>query len=53
MRIKELINFTESKTSEFKEKFDDRIIESAAAFASTKRGIILTGVRDADQLEEK
>jgi ATP-dependent DNA helicase RecG len=53
MAIKELINSGESETLEFKEKFDDRTVESAVAFANAKGGMILIGVSGAGQKEEK
>ncbi|MDY0129853.1 MAG: hypothetical protein RBR63_06675 [Methanosarcina vacuolata] len=34
MKIKEFIYSGESETLEFKEKFDDRTVESAVAFAN-------------------
>ncbi|MGB9929831.1 MAG: RNA-binding domain-containing protein [Methanosarcina sp.] len=46
MEIKELVNSGESETLEFKEKFDERTVESAVAFANVKGGIILIGVSD-------
>ena len=46
MKIKELIKSGESETLEFKEKFDDRTVESAVAFANAKGGMILIGVSD-------
>lgn len=46
MGIKELIKSGESEVLEFKEKFDDRTVESAVAFANVKGGMILIGVSD-------
>ncbi|MDD3042326.1 MAG: helix-turn-helix domain-containing protein [Methanosarcinaceae archaeon] len=46
MNLQELIKSGESETLEFKEKFDDRTVESAVAFANTKGGLILIGVSD-------
>ena len=46
MKIKDLIKSGESETLEFKEKFDDRTVESAVAFANAKGGMILIGVSD-------
>lgn len=44
--IAELIRKGESEDTEFKEKFDKEAIETAAAFANTKGGIILIGFSD-------
>lgn len=41
MRIKEFIKSGESEALEFKEKFDDRTVESAVAFANAKGEMIL------------
>ena len=38
MNPRELIKSGESETLEFNEKFDDRAVESAVAFANTKGG---------------
>jgi ATP-dependent DNA helicase RecG len=46
MEIEELLKFGESGTLEFKEKFDEKTVESAVAFANAKGGIILIGVSD-------
>jgi ATP-dependent DNA helicase RecG len=46
MKLPELIKDGESETLEFKEKFDERTVESAVAFANTKGGMILIGVSD-------
>ncbi len=46
MKLLELIKDGESETLEFKEKFDERTVESAVAFANTKGGMILIGVSD-------
>jgi ATP-dependent DNA helicase RecG len=53
MKIKDLIKSGESEILEFKEKFDDRTVESAVAFANAKGGMILIGVNGACQKEEK
>lgn len=53
MNLHSLIKSGESGTLEFKEKFDERTVESAVAFASTKCGMILIGVSGADQRKEK
>lgn len=45
MKIEELIKFGESGTLKFKEKFNEKTIESAVAFANTKGGMILIGSR--------
>jgi len=39
-------NSDESETLKFKEKFDDRTVESAVAFANAKGDMILIGVSD-------
>jgi len=44
MNIQSLIKSGESETLEFKEKFDERTVESAVAFANAKGGMILLGV---------
>ena len=46
MDLQTLIKSGESETLEFKEKFDDRTVESAVAFANAKGGMILIGVSD-------
>ena len=46
MNLPDLIKTGESGTVEFKEKFDERTIESAVAFANTKGGVIFIGVSD-------
>ena len=46
MNIQQLVDRGESETLEFKEKFDERAIESAVAFANTNGGIVLIGVSD-------
>ncbi|AKB28109.1 ATP-dependent DNA helicase [Methanosarcina siciliae T4/M] len=46
MNLQNLIKSGESETLEFKEKFDDRTVESAVAFANAKGGMILIGVSD-------
>ena len=46
MKLLELIKGGESETLEFKEKFDERTVESAVAFANEKGGTILIGVSD-------
>lgn len=56
MNLQELIKGGEFETLEFEEKFDERTVESAVAFASfaiTKCDMILTGVSDDDQREKK
>ena len=53
MDLKNLLKSGESETLEFKEKFDDRTVESAVAFANAKGGMILLGVSGAGQKEEK
>ena len=46
MNLQELVGLGESETLEFKEKFDERTLESAAAFVNTKGGIVLIGISD-------
>jgi predicted HTH transcriptional regulator len=53
MKFQKLLKSGESETLEFKEKFDERTVESAVAFASTECSLILTGVSCAGQMEEK
>ena len=50
MNLQDLIKTGESDTVEFKEKFDERTIESAVAFANTKGGIIFIGVSDKNNI---
>ena len=51
MNLPDLIKTGESETIEFKEKFDDRTIESAVAFANTKGGTIFIGVSDKNNIK--
>ena len=51
MNLPDLIKTGESDTIEFKEKFDERTIESAVAFANTKGGIIFIGVSDKNNIK--
>ena len=51
MNLQDLIKAGESDTVEFKEKFDDRTIESAVAFTNTKGGIIFIGVSDKNNIK--
>jgi ATP-dependent DNA helicase RecG len=53
MKFQKLFKSGESETLEFKEKFDDRTVESAVAFSNAKCGMILIGVIGADKMEEK
>jgi ATP-dependent DNA helicase RecG len=46
MNLHELIKGGESETLEFKEKFDERTVDSAVAFANEKGGTILIGISD-------
>ncbi|HJH30666.1 MAG TPA: ATP-binding protein [Methanosarcinaceae archaeon] len=50
MNLQDLIKTGESSTVEFKEKFDERTIESAIAFANTKGGIIFIGISDKNNI---
>lgn len=43
MNLHSLLNSGKSETLEFKEKFDDRTVESAVAFANAKGGVVLLG----------
>jgi ATP-dependent DNA helicase RecG len=51
MNLQDLIKTGESNTVEFKEKFDERTIESAVAFANTKGGMIFIGVSDKNNIK--
>jgi len=51
MNLLDLIKSGESNTIEFKEKFDERTIESAVAFANTKGGTIFIGVSDKNNIK--
>ena len=51
MNLQDLIKTGESDTVEFKEKFDERTIESAVAFANTKGGMIFIGVSDKNNIQ--
>ncbi|MCG7847705.1 MAG: putative DNA binding domain-containing protein [ANME-2 cluster archaeon] len=51
MNLQNLIKTGESETVEFKEKFDERTIESAVAFANTKGGTIFIGVSDKNNIK--
>lgn len=44
--LKQLIGQGENNKVEFKERCDQEAIETAAAFANTKGGVILIGVSD-------
>ena len=44
--LKKLLEGGESETVEFKASFDKEILETSAAFANTKGGVILIGVSD-------
>ena len=48
--IKQRIAQGENTTTEFKENFDQEVIETAAAFANTDGGIILIGVSDSGEI---
>lgn len=50
MNLPHLIKTEESDTVEFKEKFNERTIESAVAFANTKAGMIFIGVSDKNNI---
>ena len=45
-RIDMIIQEGEGLTFEFKEHFSPRIVEDLTAFANTKGGVIILGVRD-------
>jgi ATP-dependent DNA helicase RecG len=49
--LRELIASGETITLEFKEKFDDRTLESVVAFANVKGGLILIGVSDRGEVK--
>jgi len=51
MNLPDLIKTGESDTIKFKEKFDERTIESVVAFANTKGGIIFIGVSDKNNIK--
>ena len=51
MNLPDLIKTGESTTVEFKEKFDERCIESLVAFANTKGGVIFIGVSDKNNIK--
>ena len=48
--LKQRIAQGENTTTEFKENFDQEVIETAAAFANTDGGIILIGVSDKQEI---
>ena len=48
--LKQRIVQGENTTTEFKENFDQEVIETAAAFANTDSGIILIGVSDSGEI---
>ena len=49
-RLKQRIAQGENTTTEFKENFDQEVIETAAAFANTGGGVILIGVSDSGEI---
>jgi len=49
--LKKLIKGGESETVEFKASFDKEVLETSAAFANTKGGIILIGVSDRGEIK--
>ncbi len=51
MNLQDLIKTGESTTVEFKEKFDERCIESSVAFANTRGGVIFIGVSDKNNIK--
>jgi len=51
MNLPDLIKTGESTTVEFKEKFDERCIESLVAFANTRGGVIFIGVSDKNNIK--
>lgn len=48
--LKQRIAQGENTTTEFKENFDQEVIETAAAFANTDGGTILIGVSDSGEI---
>ena len=48
--LKQRIAQGENATTEFKENFDQEVIETAAAFANTDGGTILIGVSDSGEI---
>lgn len=51
MNLPDLIKTGESTIVEFKEKFDERCIESLVAFANTRGGVIFIGVSDKNNIK--
>ncbi len=51
MNLPDLIKTGESDTVEFKEKFDERTIESAVSFANTNGAIIFIGISDKNNIK--
>jgi len=49
--LRKLIKCGESETVEFKASFDKEVLETSAAFANTKGGIILIGVSDRGEIK--
>jgi ATP-dependent DNA helicase RecG len=49
--IPDLIKTGESETVEFKEKFDERCIETLVSFANTRGGVIFIGVSDKNNIK--
>jgi ATP-dependent DNA helicase RecG len=49
--LRKLIKCGESETVEFKASFDKEILETSAAFANTKGGVILIGISDRDEIK--
>jgi len=50
MKVEKLIESGESETIEFKQGFSREAIETVTAFANTKGGIVLVGVKDNGQI---
>ena len=49
--LKQYVAQGENTTTEFKENFDQEVIETAAAFANTHGGTILIGVSDGQEIK--
>ena len=49
--LKQRITHGENTTTEFKENFDQEVIETAAAFANTDDGTVLIGSSDRQEIK--